>query len=775
MAIIPVMLRRKGSSPAIRTYAFLDPGSSVSFITDSMKQKLGCEGKRLKITLETMGHPHSMITYSINHLEIDSEIGILIGNTVPDAYSPLHVKRGPQGSPHATFTRLGWVVCNVVRHTPVNRADITAIQEIEELKKLGQLVQQSINYDFPERVIDDKRQPSHNDIRFLEKVKESITLNDGHYTIPLPFKSDSVCLPDNHYQAYQRLMNLKQKMKRNDGFLSDYKDFINNILEKNYAEKVSDDELKRDDGKVWFIPHHGVYHPHKPDKIRVVFDCAATHQGTALNNLLLQGPDLTNSLIGVLMRFRQEPVALMADIESMVRVPRDDRDFLRFYWWPDGDLQSEPAVYRMCVHLFGAVSSPSFSTAALRQTAEDNREMFNPLITNVILRSFYVDDLLKSVENEDIAKSIVTDVSELCARGGGGGGGFRVTKWMSNRHTVVESIQPNERAKSLKSIDLKSDQLPVERALSVTWSVEKDCFQYTKVKDKQPTRRGILSMVSSVYEPLGYVSPYVLVAKILLQKLCRDNVEWDKEISGDDMKIWREWLNGLSQLNNIKLPRCFKTEEFGSVVTCQLHMFSDASDHGYGVVAYLRLINSRNEIHVSFVMGKSRVAPLKRVTIPRMELTTATIAMKLGKMIIDELEYIVTETFYWTDSWSVLRYIASDTNRFHTFVANRVQIIRESSDKNQWNYIHTKSNPADAASRGMKVNKFLQADIWFKAPDFLRKPESEWQVNSNEKELILPADDPEVKRTVATTTFNVAHYSPLDNRLIGHYSDWTRL
>ncbi|XP_071094895.1 uncharacterized protein [Haliotis cracherodii] len=465
MAIIPVMLRRKGSSHAIRTYAFLDPGSSVSFITDSMKQKLGSDGKILKITLETMGHPHSMITYSINHLEvsdptgenfvqlpklytkdrmpvthqhipsetnisgwphlrgvslpqIDSEIGILIGNNVPDAYSPLHVKTGPQGSPHATFTRLGWVVWNVVRHTDVqncftvNRADITAIQEIEELKKLGQLVQQSINYDFPERVIDDKRQPSHNDIRFMEKVKESITLNTGHYTIPLPFKSDSVCLPDNHYQAYQRLMNLKQKMKRNDGFLSDYKDFMNNILEKNYAEKVPDDELKRDDGKV--------------------------------------------------------------------RVPCDDRDFLRFYWWPDGDLQPEPAVYRICVHLFGAVSSPSCSTAALRQTAEDNREMFNPLITDVILRSFYVDDLLKSVENEDIAKSIVTD------------------------------------------------------------------------------------------------------------KLCRDNVEWDKEISGDDMVIWREWLNGLSHLNNTKLPRCFKTEEFGSLVTCQLHMFSDASDHGYGVVAYLR-------------------------------------------------------------------------------------------------------------------------------------------------------------------------------------------
>ncbi|XP_071094897.1 uncharacterized protein [Haliotis cracherodii] len=169
-------------------------------------------------------------------------------------------------------------------------------------------------------------------------------------------------------------------------------------------------------------------------------------------------------------------------------------------------------------------------------------------------------------------------------------------------------------------------------------------------------------------------------------------------------------------------------------------------------------------------MGKSRVAPLKRVTIPRMELRAATIAMKLGKMIRDELEYIVTETFYWTGSWSVLGYIANDTNRLLTFVANRVQIIREASDKNQWNYINTKSNPADAASRGMKINKFLQDDIWFKGPHFLRNPESEWQVNSNEKELILPADDPEVKKTVATTTLNAVHYSPLD-KLITHYSD----
>ncbi len=222
---------------------------------------------------------------------------------------------------------------------------------------------------------------------------------------------------------------------------------MDNILEKGYAVRIPKEQLIRSDGRVWFIPHHGVYHT-KKRKLRVVFDCAATYQGVSLNDQLLQGPDLTNTLIGVLLRFRQEPVAMMADIESMfyqVRIPDTDANMLRFLWWPGGKLNVEAEEYRMCVHLFGATSSPSCPSYALRRTAEDAASKSTPEATQTVLRNFYVDDCLKSVATEDKAVALVRELMMLCASGG-----FHLTKWVSNSRALLGSIPDHERAAKSK-------------------------------------------------------------------------------------------------------------------------------------------------------------------------------------------------------------------------------------------------------------------------------------------------------------------------------------
>lgn len=165
-------------------------------------------------------------------------------------------------------------------------------------------------------------------------------------------------------------------------------------------EKVPEEELDRGDGKVWYIPHHRVYHPTK-GKIRVVFDCGASYQGTSLNGQLLQDRDLTASLIGVVTQFRKEPVVIMADTEStfhQVRVPPDDTDLLRFLWWPKGDMEQQPVEYRMKVHLFGATSSPNCANFALRKCAEEYRHYYSEKTVDTLLHSSYVDDCLVSVE-----------------------------------------------------------------------------------------------------------------------------------------------------------------------------------------------------------------------------------------------------------------------------------------------------------------------------------------------------------------------------------------
>ena len=242
------------------------------------------------------------------------------------------------------------------------------------------------------------------------------------------------------------------------------------MLEAGQAERAPKQCLET----TWYIPNHGVYHPKKPDKLRVVFDCSAEFQGYSLNRNLLQGPDLTNSLVGVLCRFRQEPVAFACDIEGMfhqVHVNEEHRDFLRFLWWDQGDTTKEPTEYRMTVHLFGATSSPGCANLALRTAADDGAHEFGVEAASFIKENFYVDGGLKSVPTVPEAIELIKRGTEMCTRGG-----FRLHKFTSNSKEVVESTAVESRAKGIKELDLIRDLLPPERMLGVEWNIENDAF-----------------------------------------------------------------------------------------------------------------------------------------------------------------------------------------------------------------------------------------------------------------------------------------------------------
>lgn len=201
----------------------------------------------------------------------------------------------------------------------------------------------------------------------------------------------------------------------------DYVTFMENMIEKGFAEKVKQSASSSSDieqRNVWYIPQHGVYHPKTPTKIRVVFDCAAEFKGESLNKHLLQGPDLTNTLTGVLNRFRQEQVGIMCDIESMFYVPEEYRDLLRFLWWEDGDFSKDPIEYRMTVHLFGATSSPGCANFALKKTAQDNERELGSAAADFLRNDFYVDDGLKSCATIEEANHLIKSVKEMCRRGG---------------------------------------------------------------------------------------------------------------------------------------------------------------------------------------------------------------------------------------------------------------------------------------------------------------------------------------------------------------------
>ena len=254
--------------------------------------------------------------------------------------------------------------------------------------------------------MDDEIAMSCDDKRALSVMEETIQLKNGHYELALPWKNPPPSLPRNRPLAERRLKLLKKRLEKDDELLKKYSTFMNDLLEKGYARKVPDQQCKEQNDATWYLPHHPVFRPQKPDKVRVVFDCAAEYGGTSLNKELLQGPDLTNSLVGVLTRFREGPVAMMADIEDMfhqVRVRPPDCDSFRFLWWRDNDLSKEPTEYQMMVHLFGSVSSPTCANFALRKTTDDNNEQFDPDTISTVKRNFYVDDCLKSSQNEQAA------------------------------------------------------------------------------------------------------------------------------------------------------------------------------------------------------------------------------------------------------------------------------------------------------------------------------------------------------------------------------------
>ena len=300
-------------------------------------------------------------------------------------------------------------------------------------------------------------------------------------------------------------------------------------------------------------------------------------------------------------------------------------------------------------------------------------------------------------------------------------------KWVSNSTAVLKTIPRQLRKSGVQDLDLGSEVLSGERALGVCWNVETDEFVFRmQLKRKPPTQRGLLSMVSSVYDPLGFISPFLLSAKIILQVLCRRKLKWDDVIPRDRLHQTQQWLESLPAMEQFSVQRCYKPKEFGTVADMQIHHFSDASEVGYGAVSYLRFIDAESKVHCSFFMSKSCLAPLKSLSAPRLELTAATLAVKLDKMLRNELEVPIDHSVFWTDSTSVLPYIKNENKRFQTFVSNRLTMIHSGSRPDQWKYVDSKRNPSDAASRGLSAKALLENDSWRRSPDFLRQHESSW-------------------------------------------------
>ena len=267
----------------------------------------------------------------------------------------------------------------------------------------------------------------------------------------------------------------------------------------------------------------------------------------------------------------------------------------------------------------------------------------------------------------------------------------------------------------------------IERVLGIRWNIKRDVFEFrVNIPPHSLTLRGILSTLSSLFDSLGFVSPIILNPKILLQNLCKQGLNWDDDISDTEAVQWQAWLQTLTQLQKFTVSRCYKPVDFGKIISYELHHFSDASANAYGACSYLRVVDDYGRIQCSLVIAKSRLAPVKTESIPRLELTAAVLSVRLDILLRKELQITACTSTFWSDSTAVLHIIHNSRKRFPVFVANRVSIIERHTDVSDWKYIPSKVNPADITTRPITMEAFLNFKTWLNDPKFLLLSQDNW-------------------------------------------------
>ena len=469
--------------------------------------------------------------------------------------------------------------------------------------------------------------------------------------------------------------------------------------------------LNRSPRKSWqtesfYLPMHAVYKESSTStKLRVVFDASAkTSSGASFNDTLMVGPTPHPILETILLRFRSYTIALTGDISKMFRVVRN---LHRFLW------RKHPAdqitEYEMTRVTFGVAASPYLAVKTLQQTAVDQSN--DPLASYHIHESFYVDDLLAGADSPEEAIALRVSLSEVLSKGG-----FKLCKFRSSNTCVTELIDPSlGESLPIKGLtDLHSSPHP--KALGLEWDSVSDCMSTSLNLSTHsvPTKRGMISDIARTFDVLGWISPGVVLMKVVYQQLCVEKIAWDEEVPVKYQTLHAQWKAQLHLLDDKQLHRCFYRVGAQRTST-QLHGFSDASEKAYAAVVYVRSTYEHQPPLVTLVSAKTKVAPLKTLSIPHLELCGADLLSKLLTNVRQALDLPVSA---WCDSNIVLSWLDGSTKR-RTFVGNRISAILKLVPPESWAHVPTDLNPADCASRGLMPSDLVHHSLWWEGPSWL--------------------------------------------------------
>ncbi|XP_061728871.1 uncharacterized protein LOC133533829 [Cydia pomonella] len=612
--------------------------------------------------------------------------------------------KGPPGSPCTQNTSLGWIVFGDAEG--ISSKNIVVMHHKFDLDLLVKNMWELDSAEKPELTAD-------------EKLCESIYANtttrtkEGRYVVKLPTRTDKLKSTEGQTRdiALRRFKQLERKFEKDKEFKREYTKVIEEYSTLKHMEEVPDTEIETPSV---YLPHHAVIRNDKNTKVRAVFD--ASSKGTnniSLNEELLVGPQLQEDLRNIIMRWRMKRICFVADIQKMYRqilVTKQDADLQRILWRKSA---ADPIKeYRLLRVTFGTASAPYLAVKTLQRVAEDEGK-HHPVAAKTIKEDFYMDDLMSGQDNVEDAVDVAKNVAKTLKNGG-----FDLQKWSSNSTNFLKQFPPDERNSNV-NMDINLDG--TVRALGITWNMGEDSFQYKLELPQQPstiTKRNILAETQKLFDPLGWLAPSIIQAKMLIQKLWLHRSSWDDEVQ---LEIKEEWLNirhNFENLKDVHIPRWLHTTKLRLDKTT-IHGFSDASTKAYAAVAYLRVETEEGDIKTNIIAAKVRVSPVKPVSLPRLELCGAALLAKLLKQIREAMRIPESQVVAWTDSTIVLSWLKGDPNRWQTFVRNRVvSILDDIGDK--WYHVPSQSNPADIASRGSPLPELISHHLWWNGPEWLK-------------------------------------------------------
>ncbi|XP_011881903.1 PREDICTED: uncharacterized protein LOC105569780, partial [Vollenhovia emeryi] len=762
---------RSSSERAITVRALLDSGSEVTFMTERTAQNLRVRRIRTRVIMSGINciqtnacraaaeisiSPRDSLTPSFNttadilpsltnytprltsevtqwhHLSelkmadlnpLSSEpIDLIIGS---DLYSRLLVgaRCGASNQPSAINTHLGWILSG-----PTAKVDISSTHSVSPQGETSALPHISVGVCSLDRdlqkfweieEIPSQALLSPDDDRCEKHFAETHSRDpDGKYIVRLPFRSDPpLDIGDSRGVAERRLRSLVRRLDAQPDLRQQYQEFLSEYESLRHMSLVAAPQSHSH--QTVFIPHHPVLRSEsKTTKLRVVFDASsATANGSSLNDHLLTGPKLQADLSSVLLRWRQFKFVYAADITKMYRqivVNPRDRCYQHILWVDHNNAIQE---YELNTVTYGTASAPFLALRTLVQLRQDEGVKY-PRASSILTDNTYVDDVLFGADDQPTLIQARTELCSLLKRGG-----FELRKWSSNRPELLADIDPSNSGLAQEVPFRLDDNLKV---LGVTWSPARDWFRFNvEVSTPVPvSKRQVLSVIARFFDPLGWVTPAIIAAKILMQELWKLGLEWDSPIPASVLERWRKIYLELPVLRTVQIPRWTGW----SSDTCQvsIHGFADASTVAYAAVVYARVESSSSPVTVTLLAGKSKVAPLKNLTVPRLELSAALLLTRLIEFVVSALRVDSAPIHCWTDSTVTLAWLSKHPSVWKTFVANRVSSIQTRMPSATWHYVNTHENPADCASRGLLGSDLVSHPLWWSGPPWLILSSAEW-------------------------------------------------